>query len=79
VKITTYRLGAGSIVLVGGVEQYEEPGERGQLAEGLAAVLRQLGVSVAFIPPGVELTIVTGPAHPIEIGTVSLADARRSG
>lgn len=77
-KITTYRLGAGSIVLVAGTEQYEDT-DHSPVAAGLAAVLGQLGVSFAFVPPGVELTIVTGPAHPIEIAAVPAADARRAG
>lgn len=75
-KITTYRLDRGSVVLVAGTEQYDD--EHG-LNRYLIGVLDSLGVEYAFIPPGVELTIMSGPAYPVEIAAVAAADARRSG
>lgn len=73
-KITTYRLDRGSVILVGGSEPFEDD----ELARYMAAALECLGVEYVFVPPGVELTILSGPAYPVEITAVASADRRRA-
>lgn len=69
-KMTTYRLDRGSVILVTGAEQYDDV-DGPDLTPSLAGVLSGLGVSFVFVPPGVELHVLTGPGHPVEIAPIA--------
>jgi len=64
--LRTYRLGVGTAILLSGDLDVDDPD-----AAGLIAVLHTLGVSVAVVPPGVEITMLTGPAYPIELAPIA--------
>ncbi len=64
--LRTYRLGAGTVILISGNPDPDDPD-----VAGLLAVLRTLGVSFSIVPPGVELTMLTGPAYPVEIAPIA--------
>jgi len=64
--LRTYRLGTGTAILISGDLDVEDPD-----GAGLVAVLHTLGVSVAAVPHGVELTMLTGPAYPVEIAPIA--------
>jgi hypothetical protein len=67
VILRTYRLGVGTAILVSGdVDPCDPEGA------ALLAVLATLGVSVAIVPAGVELTLLSGPAYPIEIAPMAV-------
>lgn len=67
-KLTTYRLDQSSVLLVG-LPQGLDPNDAAM--DGFLAALRCLGVSVAAVAPGVELTILAGPGNPVEIARFS--------
>jgi hypothetical protein len=67
VILRTFRLDRGSVILVSGqVDLLDE-----QEYAGLLPVLGMVGVSVAVVPAGIELSVLTGPAYPVEITPIA--------
>ena len=66
-KIRTFRLGAGSVIALT-VPNLDDP----ERISSTVAAFGTLGVSVVVVHPDVEVDILTGPGHPIEIGPATV-------